>query len=105
MPLPAKPSGQFLIVSFQVKHAPFDAVTPLLGVYPGEMKACPQRQMFTGVLYTIVMPWKQPKMLTSSPWRRIPISSFGVKHCGHKMGESPRRDAWKQSKPMRKLAA
>lgn len=61
MPLPAESSGQFLIVSFQVKHALLDAVTPLLGVYPGEMKACPQRQMFTGVLSTTVMLWKQPK--------------------------------------------
>lgn len=64
VPLPAEPSGQFLSVSFQVKHTHtlFDTVTPLLGIYPGEKKACPQRQMFTGALYTIVMPGNNPNV-------------------------------------------
>lgn len=44
-----------LTVSQKVKLTPtVDVAIPLLGIYPGEMKTCPQNQMLIAALFTIV---------------------------------------------------
>ena len=43
---------------------PFELAIPLLGIYPRELKTCPQKNLYTNVtaaLFTITKEWKQPK--------------------------------------------
>ena len=50
----------------------YDLVSPLLGIYPKELKAGSQRDiytlMFIAALFTIVKRWKQPKCPLMDKW-------------------------------------
>jgi len=54
---------------------PFDTVIPLLGTYSKEINSLSLRatHVFTAVLFTIAMTWKQPKCPSTDEWKRIHI--------------------------------
>ena len=51
---------------------PFDAVIPLLGLYPKNAETAIQKNlctpMFTAAQFTIAKCWKQPKCLSANEW-------------------------------------
>lgn len=51
---------------------PYHPATPLLGIYPKEMKSVSQRaictSMFIATLFTIAKIWKQPKCPSMGKW-------------------------------------
>ena len=65
-----------LLKKFNI-HLPHDPATPLLGVYPREMKSRvhtePWPRMFRAALLTWAKKWNQPKCLSTDEWIHTPV--------------------------------